>query len=83
MGMLRAKPLTPVFLKYGIASRLAAITARESHGDTKKPFLPMIMLRSCRSITMILYAHCQLLDVNNFCKPKGEKKLSFLGPASN
>lgn len=46
MGMLRAKPRTPVCWKYGMLKMLAAMTATESEGFTKKPCLPRIMFRS-------------------------------------
>lgn len=46
VGMLRAKPRTPVCWKYGMLKMLAAMTATESEGFTKKPCLPRIMLRS-------------------------------------
>ena len=49
VGMLRAKPLTPVCWKYGMQKMLSAITATESGGLTKKPCLPRIMLRSWRA----------------------------------
>ena len=51
VGILRAKPLMPVCLKYLMQSALAAITARLSQGETKKPFLPRIMFRSWKVIT--------------------------------
>lgn len=53
VGILRAKPLTPVRLKYGIHSRLFANTASESFGVTKKASWPRIMLRSCQNNTSI------------------------------
>lgn len=46
VGMLRAKPRTPVCWKYGMLKMLAAMTATESEGFTKKPCLPRIMFRS-------------------------------------
>lgn len=46
VAMLLAKPLTPCCLKKGMAARLAAMTASESDGFTKKPFSPRIMYRS-------------------------------------
>lgn len=42
VGMDLAYPLIPVFLKYGIEFKLAANTANESEGVTKKAFLPSI-----------------------------------------
>lgn len=49
VGMLRAKPLTPVCWKYGMQKMLSAMTATESEGLTKKPCLPRTMLRSCKA----------------------------------
>lgn len=49
VGMLRAKPLTPVCWKYGMQKMLSAMTATESDGLTKKPCLPRIMLRSYKA----------------------------------
>ena len=49
VGMLRAKPRTPVRRKYGMQSMLLPMTASESHGVTKNAFSPRIMLRSCAS----------------------------------
>lgn len=49
VGMLRAKPLTPVCWKYGMQKMLSAMTATESHGLTKKPCFPRIMLRSYKA----------------------------------
>lgn len=46
VGMLRAKPRTPVCWKYGMLKMLAAMTATESEGFTKNPCLPRIMFRS-------------------------------------
>lgn len=46
VGIDLANPLTPVFWKYGIHSKLAANTANESDGVTKNAFLPKIMFRS-------------------------------------
>lgn len=46
VGMLRAKPRTPVCWKYGMLKMLAAMTATESEGFTKNPRLPRIMFRS-------------------------------------
>ena len=43
VGMLRAKPRTPVCWKYGMLKMLAAMTATESEGFTKNPCLPRIM----------------------------------------
>lgn len=42
VGIDLAYPLIPVFLKYGIEFKLAANTANESEGVTKKAFLPNI-----------------------------------------
>lgn len=42
VGIDLAYPLIPVFLKYGIEFKLAANTANESEGVTKKAFLPKI-----------------------------------------
>lgn len=42
VGIDLAYPLIPVFLKYGIVFKLAANTASESEGVTKKAFLPNI-----------------------------------------
>lgn len=42
VGMDLAYPLIPVFWKYGINFRLAANTAKESEGVTKKAFFPKI-----------------------------------------
>lgn len=43
VGMLRAKPLTPVCWKYGMQKMLSAITATESEGVRKKLCWPRIM----------------------------------------
>lgn len=51
VGMLRAKPLTPVCWKYGMQKMLSAMTATESDGLMKKPCVPRIMLRSCEAQT--------------------------------
>lgn len=51
VGMLRAKPLTPVCWKYGMQKMLSAMTATESDGLMKKPCVPRIMLRSCKAQT--------------------------------
>ena len=57
VGILRAYPFTPVFWKYGMASMLAAMTARESQGETKNAFFPRIMLRS--------YTHSNIMSVES------------------
>lgn len=46
VGILRAYPLTPFRLKYGMVSKFAANTANESDGVTKNAFFPRIILRS-------------------------------------
>lgn len=56
VATLLAKPLTPCCLKKGTAARLAAMTASESDGLTKKPFSPRIMYRSWK--TLSVYHSC-------------------------
>ena len=46
VGMLRAYPLHGLDLKYGMQSKLLAMTANESHGVTKNALPPKIMFRS-------------------------------------
>jgi len=43
VGMLLPNPRTPIWQKYGMQDRLAAIIANESDALTKKPFCPRIM----------------------------------------
>jgi hypothetical protein len=47
VGIDLAKPCTPLDLKYGMHSRLLAMTARLSLGVTKNALFPIIMFRSC------------------------------------
>lgn len=60
VGMLRASPLTPVFWKYGMLLMLAAMTATESEGFTKKPCLPSTMLRSWRGDKKMAILSCDI-----------------------